>query len=285
MDTTGGGVARDAAEVADDARDAAEELSQRVRRARWYRILVGAGLCAYGVVHLIIAGIALRLAWSGDGQASEQGALRTLAGTPAGPLLLIMVGIGLAVLVPWQALEAALGHGKVAVEHDPKRRTLKRLSSASRALVYLLLAASAFRFVGGAGSGSSEDSITAKLMTLPLGRILVAAVGIGVIAVGVSQVIKGSRRSFTADLVGSTSAAGRAVGVAGYITKGIALALVGGLFGWAALTFDPRRAGGLDEALRLVRNQPAGPVLLTVLAGGLACFGLFCFVWAKNAKT
>lgn len=285
MDAGGGKRGRDAADVAGDARDTAEELSQRVRGARWYRILVGAGLCAYGVVHLIIAGIALRLAWGGGGQASEQGALRTLASTPAGPIVLIMVGIGLAALVPWQGLEAALGHGKVAVEHDPKRRTLKRFSSAGRAVVYLALAVSAFRFVVGAGSGAGEDSMTAKLMSVPFGRILVAAVGLAVIVVGVSQMIKGIRRTFTEDLTGSTSTAGKVVGVIGYLTKGISLALVGGLFGWAALSFDSQRAGGLDEALRVVRNQPAGPVLLTVLAVGLGCFGLFCFVWAKNAKT
>ncbi|QDP97571.1 DUF1206 domain-containing protein [Microlunatus elymi] len=277
-----------AKDAADDARDTAEALNQRIRRTRGYRWLVALGLCAYGVVHLLVAGIALQVAWSGGGQPSEQGALRAIASTPVGPVVLIVLGVGLLALVPWQGFEALLGHGRVAQQHDPKRRTVKRFASAGRAIVYLALGISAFRFVGGSGSSGGsqhEETMTGQLMAHPFGRYLVAAIGLAILAVGVNQVIKGARMTFTEDLRGSTAAPAIGLGVVGYIAKGISLVLVGGLFGWAALTYDPKRAGGLDEALRLVRDQPAGPVLLTVLAAGLACFGFYCFVWAKNAET
>jgi hypothetical protein len=66
--------------------------------------------------------------------------------------------------------------------------------------------------------------------------------------------------------------------------KGVALGIIGLLFGWAALTHDPKKAGGMDAALSAVRGQPFGAVLLFVMALGLAAFGLYCFVWARNAK-
>ena len=76
-----------------------------------------------------------------------------------------------------------------------------------------------------------------------------------------------------------------AVGRFGYVAKGIAIGAVGVLFGWAALSYDPGKAGGLDDALKTVRDQPFGPYLLSLVALGLAAFGLFCFAWARYART
>jgi uncharacterized protein DUF1206 len=75
-----------------------------------------------------------------------------------------------------------------------------------------------------------------------------------------------------------------ALGRAGYASKGVALAIVGVLFGWSAITYDANKAGGLDSALRRLKDAPAGPVLLTVIALGIACFGVYCFVWARKVK-
>ena len=70
----------------------------------------------------------------------------------------------------------------------------------------------------------------------------------------------------------------------GYIVKGAAFAIVGGLFGWAGITYDPEKAGGLDDALRTVNRAPFGAGLLTLMAFGLACFGICLFAWARHPK-
>jgi hypothetical protein len=272
----------DTSQAADGARDA----SQQLRRTRGYRVLVAVGLASYGVVHLLIAWIALRVAWGGGGDASQQGALRTLAKTGAGPVLLVVVALGMLTLALWQAVEAAFGNGRVAEQHDEAHRTRKRLASAGRALVYLLLGISAFRLVvGGGGSKGQEDGLTSRLLSVPLGRVLVVAVGVAVLAVGIGQVVRGIRQTFTEDLSGDRTRATRMLGSVGYVAKGVALAVVAGLFGWAALSYDAKKAGGLDAALHTVASQPQGSLLLTVLAAGFAAFGLFCFVWARNART
>lgn len=273
-------------EVADRAADGARDASQQLRRTRGYHLLVAVGLVCYGVVHLLIAWIALRIAWGGGGDASQDGALRTLARTGAGPVLLGVVAVGMLALVLWQAAEAAFGYGRVAQEHDERSRLRKRLSSAGRAVVYLVIGVSAARLVLGAGSrGGQEDTLTGRLLQAPFGRLLVVLVAAAILAVGIAQVVKGVRQKFTEDLDGDRTPAVRALGTAGYVAKGVALAVVAGLFGWAALSADPDRAGGLDAALHTVASQPQGSLLLTVLAVGFAAFGLFSFVWARNARS
>ena len=272
----------DASRAADGARDA----SQQLRSNRSYQVLVAVGLVSYGVVHLLIAWIALRIAWGGGGDASQQGALRTLAKTGAGPVLLVVVAVGMLTLAVWQAVEAFLGSGRVAQQRDEAHRTRKRLASTGRAVVYLLLSVSAFRLVLGAGSSKEqEEGLTSRLMDVPLGRVLVVAVAAAILAVGISQVVRGVKHKFTEDLRGDRTRPTLLLGTAGYVAKGVALGVVAGLFGWAAVTYEPKKAGGLDAALHTVGSQPLGSVLLTVLAAGFAAFGLYCFVWARNART
>jgi hypothetical protein len=74
------------------------------------------------------------------------------------------------------------------------------------------------------------------------------------------------------------------LGTAGYLSKGVAFALVGLLFVWAAWTHDPQKSGGLDQALHKVLEQPLGAPVLLAIAVGIACFGLFCFAWARHLR-
>ena len=71
-------------------------------------------------------------------------------------------------------------------------------------------------------------------------------------------------------------------GTFGYIARGVAFLIVGGLFGYAAITHDPSKSGGLDQALQKVLDQPFGPVLLCVLGAGLASYGLFMLARARH---
>lgn len=64
----------------------------------------------------------------------------------------------------------------------------------------------------------------------------------------------------------------------GHLSKGVAIGMVGALFGYAALTGDPQKSGGLDQVLQ----QPYGGPLLVVIALGFACYGLFCLAWARH---
>jgi hypothetical protein len=62
----------------------------------------------------------------------------------------------------------------------------------------------------------------------------------------------------------------------------VAQGIVGGLFGYAGITHEASKSGGLDQALHTVLEQPFGPLLLGVIALGIVCYGLFCFAQAKH---
>ena len=239
----------------------------QVRRSRGYHVLVGVGL---------------QIALGRREDASAGGALEQLAQSPLGTALLWVMAVGLFALVVWQGFEAAIG--RTEAHRDGRLR--KRLSSAGRAIVYLALGILAVGVAMGSGGrgGNSEQTLSARLMALPFGRVLVGAVGVAVIAVGVSQIVKGVKQKFTEDLDRSVGRLERRLGTAGYVAKGVSLGIIGALFGYAALTYDPKQAGGLDAALTTISEQPFGTVLLVVMALGIASFGLFCFVWARRAR-
>jgi hypothetical protein len=98
------------------------------------------------------------------------------------------------------------------------------------------------------------------------------------------------RKSFKDDLDGRALRGphGTAVlrlGQAGYIAKGIAVGIVGALFVWAAISYEPKEVGGLDSALKTLLDQPYGAWLLSAVALGLGAFGVFCFAWARWPKS
>ncbi|HQR28372.1 MAG TPA: DUF1206 domain-containing protein [Nocardioides sp.] len=252
----------------------------------WLEWVVRVGLLGYGVVHLLVAWLALQLAFGQrSGSPSQQGALHEIARQPAGAVWLWVVAVGFLGLAVWQAIEALWGHHR---EHGGKR-LLKRVGSAGRVGVYGALGYSAARVASGAGSGSAGDSLTARLMAQPFGRWLVAAVGVLVVVVAISQAKRGWTRSFTKDLAGPPAGPlGTAVvrvGQAGYLAKAVAFAVVGALFVWAAWTYDPDKAGGLGASLATLREAGPGPWLLAVVAVGIGCFGVYCFAWARYADT
>jgi len=273
--------------VTDKAGQAARQLGREADRSDWVDHAGRVGLVAYGVMHLLIAWLALQLAF-GDRQesASAQGALHELASQPFGEGLVWAIAIGLFLLTLWQALEALFGHRDL----DGKRRAGKRLASAAKAVVYAALGVTSIKVATGSSSSSSEkqtDSWTARLMDLPAGQWLVAAVGLTILGIGGYFVIRAWTEKYAEELSaeGKTGKVGTAYlwfGKLGYTAKGIAFGIVGALFVYAALTHDPHKSGGLDQALTELLDQPFGPFLLTVVAVGIGCYGLFCFARARH---
>jgi hypothetical protein len=272
-----------------NATDRAEFKAREVNDNPWFERGVRVGLVGYGIVHLLVGWLALQLAF-GDrsGSPDQQGALQQIAQESYGDVLLWVIGIGLLFMAVWQVFEAIWGH----TSRDEPKRTIKRVGSAGKVVFYAIVGVSAIKFATEAQSGgkSSTDQMTADLMKQTAGQWLVAAVGIVILVVGFMQVKRGVTKSFTKDLKGDATSgtSGTAVekfGQVGYISKGVAIGVVGILFVWAAWDHDPKKAGGLDSALYKILDQPFGPVLLAAIAIGIIAFGLYCFAWAKYADT
>jgi len=251
--------------------------------------LARVGLIAYGLVHLLIAWLALQLAFGGSDQPADQsGALATLAEQPLGKPLLWVLAVGLLALAVWQAAEITRWRQGWSASGKTRTKALEKSGkAAAKTVIYLALAVLAIRTATGGGqSGGSQQQTTAGVFGWPAGRWLVGLVGLVLIGVGGYLVHKGVTKRFLKeiDLAQAPPKATRLVtrlGQVGFPAKGVALALVGGLLVWAAVTFDPAKASGLDGALHTVLTAPAGPVLLVLIAAGIAAFGAFCFVRAR----
>ena len=124
-------------------------------------------------------------------------------------------------------------------------------------------------------------------MNLPAGQVLVVIVGLAIVGFGAFQIYRAWTEGFADKLdgegrSGKSGTAYIAFGKAGYTARGVAFIIVGGLFCYAAVTHEAKKSGGLDQALFKILDQPFGPVLLTVVGVGLACFGLFTFAQARH---
>ena len=241
-----------------------------------------AGYATSGLLHLLIGWITLQVAFGGSGKNADQsGALASLAGNAAGKAALWVGVIGFAGLALWQVADAVVGH-----PGDDKDAWGGRAKAAGKGVVYLALAWSAFNFARGKSSNSRSQSVdfTAKLLDKPGGRILVVVIGLVIIGVGAYHVYKGATKKFCEDLVGDPGPVVEKLGIVGYIAKGVALAIVGLLFCVAGFQHQASKASGLDGALTTLRQQPAGSVLLTAVALGLAAYGLYSFARARRAR-
>lgn len=254
------------------------------------QVLGRSGMVCYGIVHLLVGYLALRVAFGESEQADQRGALAEVGSGGLGKLILWVLAVGLFAYGLWQLLLAAKSYQWVPKKN---KRTRKRIAAAVRGVIGISLGITATQLASGSSSGGSgnqqQKSWTAELLSLPAGRLLVGAVALVIIGVAVALVSKGVRKSFLKDLNTGELPAGSQrwvtrLGVAGYIAKGLVLGIVGILIGIAALHRNAGEAGGLDAALKTVAQQPFGTAALVAVAVGLAAYGVYCFAAAKAHK-
>jgi hypothetical protein len=266
----------------------AERTARQAAGSGPVKTLGRVGLVAYGLVHLLVAYLAVRVALGGGDKADKTGALQTIAGQPGGRLLLWVLTVGLVALTVWQLAEAGWGHGHRRPE---RRRTTQRLVSLGEAGVAGALAFSSFKVASGEpGKTKGEKAaFIDKVFDWPAGELLVAAVGLGIVAVAVYLVHRGMARRFVDDLelAGAEPHARRAAirfGQVGWTALGVAYGILGLLLVYSAVSYDPDKATGMDTALKTLAGQPYGTLLLLIVAAGLACFGAYCLFDARYRR-
>lgn len=258
----------------------------QMARHPWMRAVGRVGLVAYGAVHLLIAVLAVRVA-IGDGRraADKSGALGAIASTGPGVALLWVIVAGLAALVVWQAAEAVFGHR----ECPPRQRLLRAGVNVAEAAIFAALAWTAAKTAASGGEPAAGSSDAGVLFALPGGRSLVGLLGLGVVALAGYAVYRGVTAAFLRELDLRGAGLRRSflvtrVGRVGWTALGCAYATIGVLLIVAAARFDPAQPVGLDAGLRALGAQPFGQVLLVLLAGGLAAFGVHCFFDARYRR-
>jgi Domain of Unknown Function (DUF1206) len=205
------------------------------------------------------------------------------------------VAAGLLIYASWRIVTAVLPAENAA------HAWFTRLGYGVSAVVYALLAWSAFSFVSNRSSGGetsgegteSEDAkverFTREVMSHVGGRWLVAIGGVLLIALGIYFARKGTRAQFEDQL------AGRGVGPLsyrhlvllgriGWVGRGLMVALIGTFLIRAATNFDPNEAQGLDGALRRTVESGLGAVFVVVVAVALIVYGAYCAASAPQRR-
>jgi hypothetical protein len=270
-----GAIATEGADVARSARDS------------WpVQAMARGGLAARGVTYLIIAAIAAQIPFGSTDQSADQhGAIEDIASKPFGRALLIAMAIGFAAYALWRWSVAALGGPDVRAPSHLKR-LVQHLGALATGFVYAGLCISTIVAALGQPTSSStqqQQSVTARLLALPLGRALVIAIGAGIVIAGIAVIWRALTRKFEKKL--AMEQMGPRVrrwaigfGIAGLGAGGIVLALVGIFLVQAAAADNPHASKGLDQTLRTVAHAPFGTALLLIVAAGLAAYGLYSFV-------
>ena len=119
----------------------------------------------------------------------------------------------------------------------------------------------------------------------PLGRILVALVGLAVISVGLYQFYTGVTARFLQDMetyhVHEAARWAMLSGRIGTVARAVVILVAGSFVTLAAWQSDPSQTRGLGGSLETLVQQPYGPYLLGLVAAGLVLYGFFMFVVAR----
>jgi len=277
-----------------DIEQQARQASDRVVRdtSPWIERLGRFGHVAIGLVYATIGMLAAQAALSRGGQTTDShGALVWIVQAPFGHVILGALALGFLGYAAWRFVQALRdtehkGTTPLGIGH--------RLVYAFIGATYGALALSAFDLARGrADGGGTGDAVaqdwTAWLLAQPLGQVLVAAIGLGVIGVSLVQFYMAyterccdELRTFEMSPVqaGLVRAAGRI----GFTARGIALAIIGVLLLVAALHQRSDEVRGLGGALATLAQQPFGPWLLGLVATGFVLYGLFMMVQVRYRR-
>ncbi|MCU1401389.1 MAG: hypothetical protein JWN62_4498 [Acidimicrobiales bacterium] len=249
------------------------------------------GWFAKGSVYVVAGVLALLIAskssgWSssstsGTQEASPTGALKTVAHSTGGPLLLTLLAIGMVLYAAWRLVSAALPGDTDA------KGWIKRIGFVVSAVIYTSFAVTAFALARSKSSsnqpnGNSTVSKTSGgIMQHTGGRLLIGAVGLVVIGAGIYRIAKAYRHDVNdeLDLSGMSSERRRAtvwLGIVGEFGRGLGICLIGYFLLRSAMTYDPNQATGLDGALRTLVTKTGGVVVVLAVGVGFVAYGIFC---------
>jgi hypothetical protein len=246
----------------------------------WLKGLARGGLMARGVNYLLIGILAVQIGvGAGSEEADQSGILLAVARHPGGTIVLWLLAVGFAGLAIWRLAEVI--YGRAGPEgHKPTNR----LASLARGVFYGFVCVGMVGFLLGTGghrsSNSQSKDLTAQFMSHAGGRWLVLLAGLVVVGMSIVMVVGALRKKFLKDLRVAemsphTRKAVETLGTVGNTARGVVFGVVGLFLVVAAVTFDPKKAQGLDGGLRKLATTPLGPWLLIAVALGLVTFGVY----------
>lgn len=251
--------------------------AHQVARHPWFERLARLGYVANGILHATMGVLAAVVATGGHATADQSGAMRALSAQPFGVVLLWICAAGALLLGLWSLAQLFL----------PEKQLKDRFKFAGTAIVFLIVGFTFGRFALGNPSDSSKSttSLSGELMKSFVGRSVLVIIGLVVLGMACYYVYKGVSKKFLKDLERSSSreisTTIKYTGMIGYPAKGLVLGALGLLFIVATVQGDPEEASGIDGALKAIRDQSFGPVVLAAIGAGLVIYALYLILRAR----
>jgi hypothetical protein len=244
---------------------------------------------AKGFLFIVIGILALMVAFGQKGGelADPSGALETIAEIPYGRILLIIFIVGAIAHGAWNILR---GVADVDNAGNKWQGIVRRSIAVGVGIFYLCLAWTAWSILVAERSadrnGEIQRTLAAILLALPLGALLMALIGIGIIVGGLNELYSGLTgkylESFKIRVLGDFQR--RIItflGVLSFTARALILVMMGCFFIAAAFYFNPNEAAGVDRALAILAQQSYGKILLFITAAGLLCHGILSLYEAR----
>jgi len=288
-----------ASDLIDEAQEkvdqAKKQVDRAVRKASVYiELTARIGLAAKGLAYFLVGGLAALAAigaGAGAGTVSNGGAIQWLIHRPLGWVMVVGLAIGFGAFGLWQIFWAV---------RDPENEGADWKGLSTRfgrffgGLVQLGLVYVAIRTAMGVTSTDETGDTrardwTAYAMSYPLGRWIVAGIGIGFVAYAVGQVWHAWKLDPDEELhPREMSKRAREVvcwiGRFGTAARAIVFFIVGCFLIIAAWYARPGEARGLGGALHALAEQPYGWLLLSIVSLGLIGYGVYAMVQAKYTR-
>ena len=267
----------------------AKQLAREAESSAAFEAVARAGYVADGIIHALIGVIVLVVASGGDGEGDQAGALKAVAGAPAGFVVLWLIAIGLWALGVWHAIDGLLERDRSGDLKGAAHKWGRRVAEWGQALVFVVLGLVSAAVAVGARPDAEQTTEAASriLLRIPGGPILLALIGLGIAIGGVAFIAMAARRSFRSRMRIPGGRRGwtlTVLGIVGFVAKGVALAIVGVLLVAAAVGTDAEAAGALDGAVDALLDLPLGPMLGWIVGLGFIAYGGFTVARARFAR-
>ncbi|MDR7071832.1 DUF1206 domain-containing protein [Fictibacillus barbaricus] len=270
-----------------------DKISNKLNTCRpWVHRFARIGYLSKGIVYVVIGILALLMSTGKHpSEASSQGALYTIAKQPFGPVLLIILAIGLSAYAFWQLVKTIFDP-ECTDQHFNWKRLFNRLGYLIVAGIYTAMCISALRILFRARAESSDKKyqvLTAKMLAQPFGQILIALAGLVIGIIGVSFLIRAISFKFKKDLKKNEMNKKEwkwsgYIGTFGIGARGIVFMIIAFFLIRTAWQADPNETKGLDGALAELVTKPFGPILLAIVSLGFMAYGVFMFASARYRR-
>jgi hypothetical protein len=254
--------------------------------APWVERFARVGYVAKAILYATVGLLAMGAVFGRGESTDSRGAMMKILEAPFGRTLLAIVAIGLVGYAVWRCVSAVIDSERRG--NDVKGLAL-RASFFARGLIHFGLAWSAIRFVWGAGGERSDNGKRAAgaALVAPGGTWLLWAVALGLAGFGLYQIYRAAVAKLSEQLrLGEArrEAGSWIIGVSrfGIAARGLVFVAIAWLFGRAAASHDPEKAGGIEAALDTLAAFGRWP--FAAIGAGLIAYGFYELVNARYRR-